>query len=546
MRCFILVLYLASVGLVYAQTTTGMRSADRDLQQLQQGFDRYRVEQEIREMRQKVVPDSKDAPKHEANSSEHSFEFFLSGITHDNSTVLTDTEIDQAVSAWVGQKVSAQDLTKIINSINELYHKKGYAVCMAMLKPQRIKGGVLHVTLIEGKTDEVNIVGARYTDPSYILSAFDFKEGEVANYVQMYDDLVSFNMTNDVLLTIDIRPGKKEETTSYQISVREPPNWAGTVFADTLGTDSTGRPRLGASITNRSVLGRRDAATLLGVVSQGSYSVFGTYSLPLTSHGTKLSAGLSYGEVEIVKGPSRSLDVDGNSLLWTVRLDHPFWVSSDTKWTAYAEYAKKESETNVFGAIRMSDTDTQTVSLGLETLYVSESWLFYINNTLALADTKDNLFNDNDRRYRIFKGNLLTRYDFTNEIHLSLTGAWQAKLSGDDLMTADYFYLGHVSGVRGYDNDVLSAENGFYVNAQLGWNFLGPKTELYAFLDYGRLSGFNPYEVNYLSSTGLGIRWPIFDGASLELTGSVPLHKDIGEAGHVSGARADISAVIHW
>ena len=114
------------------------------------------------------------------------------------------------------------------------------------------------------------------------------------------------------------------------------------------------------------------------------------------------------------------------------------------------------------------------------------------------------------------------------------------------MMTADYFYLGHVSGVRGYENDILSAENGFYVNAQAGWNFLGPETELYGFLDYGRLSGLNPYTAKKLSSVGLGVRWPLFKGASIEVVGSVPLYKDIDEAGHVSSARADISATILW
>ena len=222
---------------------------------------------------------------HEASPMAASFEFHLAGITHDKSSVLTEAEIQKAVSPWVGQTINAQDLSKILNAINALYQQKGYVVCMAMLKPQRIKGGVLHITLIEGKTDEVSVVGNEHTSASYVLSACDFEKGQVASYSDMYDDLVEFNMTNDVLLTVDIRPGSKEETTSYVIGVHEPDNWTGSVFADTTGSKSTGRPRFGASVTNRSVLGRRDAATLLGTVSQGSHSVLATYSMPLTAKG---------------------------------------------------------------------------------------------------------------------------------------------------------------------------------------------------------------------------------------------------------------------
>ena len=547
MRFFVFCLTLAASSLAVAQTVPVVpRTADRDLQQLHQDLDRYRIEEEINSLRQNASPAEKSVPMHEAAPMDASFEFHLSGITHDKSSVLTEDEIQKAVAPWVGQTINAQDLSKILNAINSLYQQKGYVVCMAMLKPQRIKDGVLHITLVEGKTDEVSVFGNEHTSTSYILSAFDFEKGKVANYSDMYDDLVQFNMTNDVLLTVDIRPGSEEETTSYVISVHEPDRWTGTIFADTTGAKSTGRPRLGASITNRSVLGRRDAATLLGTVSQGSHNVLATYSMPLTAKGTKITAGVSYGEVEIISGPSRSMDITGDSLLWNVRLDHPVWVTNDMKWTAFAEYTSRESKTDVFDSIRMNDTEIDTVSLGLETIYLGESSLFYINNSFVSADAKDNVFEDNDRDYKFFKGNLLARVNATDTAKLTLTGAWQAKLSGDDMMTADYFYLGHVSGVRGYENDILSAENGFYVNAQAGWNFLGPDTELYGFWDYGRLSGLNPYTAKKLSSVGLGLRWPLFKGASIEVVGSVPLYKDIDEAGHVSSARADISATILW
>ena len=547
MRFFVFCLTLAASSLAVAQTVPVVpRTADRDLQQLHQDLDRYRIEEEINSLRQNSPSAEKSVPMHEAAPMDASFEFHLSGITHDKSSVLTEDEIQKAVAPWVGQTISAKDLSKILNAINSLYQQKGYVVCMAMLKPQRIKEGVLHITLVEGKTDDVSVVGNENTSTSYILSAFDFEKGKVANYSDMYDDLVQFNMTNDVLLTVDIRPGSKEETTSYVIGVHEPDHWTGTIFADTTGAKSTGRPRLGASITNRSVLGRRDAATFLGTVSQGSHSVLATYSMPLTAKGTKITAGVSYGEVEIISGPSRTMDITGDSLLWNVRLDHPVWVTNDMKWTAFAEYTSRESKTDVFDSIRMNDTEIDTVSLGLETIYLGQSSLFYLSNSLVLADAKDNVFEDNDRDYKFFKGNLMARVNATDTVKLTLTGAWQAKLSGNDMMTADYFYLGHVSGVRGYENDILSAENGFYVNAQAGWNFLGPETELYGFWDYGRLSGLNPYTAKKLSSVGFGLRWPLFKGASIEVVGSVPLYKDIGEAGHVSSARADISATILW
>ena len=134
----------------------------------------------------------------------------------------------------------------------------------------------------------------------------------------------------------------------------------------------------------------------------------------------------------------------------------------------------------------------------------------------------------------------------THSVSFTLSGAWQSVVSGDDLTTSQYFYLGHTSGVRGYENDVLSAEQGAYVNAQLDWAFLGPKTSLFAFVDAGRISGTSAYEQQTLASIGAGLTWPLWNGAGLTATVGVPLEKDIGDDTHVNTARFDISLVATW
>lgn len=118
MRFLVLVLTLGCSGFVLAQTVPAVpRTAERDLQQLQQDFDQRRIESEIDEMRLKAQPEAASVPLHSVPSSEASFEFHLSGITHDKSTVLTEQEILKAVSPWIGKTISAADLSQILNAI---------------------------------------------------------------------------------------------------------------------------------------------------------------------------------------------------------------------------------------------------------------------------------------------------------------------------------------------------------------------------------------------------------------------------------------------
>ena len=248
-----------------------IRSLGREpVRQLQEDVDRYRQSEEVRQMIEKRREMEARDPVKVEPAEKKGFEFELKSIDHNDSEVLTKDEIAGAVAPFLGRRVGMPEVREMLGRINALYREKGYVVCEARLKPQRIRNGRLFVTLVEGKTGAVTVTGNDTTNEGYIRGAFDLEEGKVANYRDMSADLVHFNMTNDVVLTIDIRAGTEPGTTDYEITSHEPPLWTATVFADTTGSRSTGRPRVGASVTNRSVFGRRDAATLLGLASEGS------------------------------------------------------------------------------------------------------------------------------------------------------------------------------------------------------------------------------------------------------------------------------------
>ena len=163
---------------------------------------------------------------------------------------MTDEETLEAVKPFVGKVVTGKELTAMLEAVNRLYRQKGYVVCQAVLQPQRISKGVLMITLVEGKTGAVSlssaIEGKEFkTRGSYILRAFDLEKGKVSNYREMLDDLVKFNMTNDIQLSVDMRAGQEPETTDYEIFVQEPDPRTFTLFSDSSGSKSSGRYRGG-------------------------------------------------------------------------------------------------------------------------------------------------------------------------------------------------------------------------------------------------------------------------------------------------------------
>lgn len=518
--------------------------ASRNLRQLRDEVEWRRLEGEVNSLeaqrREAAPPPAAQEPTVPAGA----FRFRLEAVTHTPSAILSDEEFTRVTAPFVGRDVAIADLKAMLEAVNALYREKGYVVCEARLAPQRIRGGRLLVTLVEGRTGRTTVSGAEHTSAGYILGAFDLKQGEVANYREMSDALVRFNMTNNVELSVDIRAGEASGTTDYEIRTTEPPNWSASFFADTLGPRSTGRPRAGVSVTNRSVFGRRDAATLLGLVSEGSRSVYASYGMPLNSMGTRLTASVSIGSVDVIAGPSAAGDVEGDSEYYALRLEHPVYVTPQQKWTLWGEWSRQKSETDFF-AVTINDVEIDTARAGVEAIVFGSQSVFYFTTAVGHGRVKERTFEERWEQ-NILTGSAFWRVQTAPDWRVSVSGAWQAVIDGDPLSSSQYFYLGHTSGVRGYDNDVLSAEAGAYVNFEASWAPAGPRTALFAFLDAGRLTGTSSYSRRELASTGLGATWPLWKGASVTATAGFPLIRNLGAGERAGTARFDLAVTASW
>ena len=508
----------------------------RDLQQLENERDRAIQKRELDAMRDQTSTPKEVRVTH-TKLPTGNFQFVLKKLSHTGSDVLTNEEIAQAVAPWIDTIVNAETLAQMIDAINHLYREKGYAVCQAALRPQRIRDGHLMVTLIEGKTDEVVIRGLNNTKDAYVARAFDMSAGQVANYRDMYANLVRFNMTNDIHLSIDIQAGDKPETTRYEIHAQEPTQWTASLSADSLGSESSGRYRIGASVANRSVFGYRDSMYLMGIASEGSKSLLWGYSVPLDSFGTRLIANVSAGKVEVVDGPSEANDISGESFSASLRLEHPFIVSETSKQIAFAEYGYQTSQTDMFTDVTVAKTQIDKADFGLDSLFLGETWQMYLSNRLSHHWAKEKLFL-NQYDYWVYSGDVYAQAFLTNRFSLLGTASWQAKLSGDEILSSDQFYLGQSAGVRGYPNDVISAENGVWVNFEAQYR-LADGFKTFVFVDLGRLSGTSAYEKSELYSTGLGFNWQPVEWAQLKATMGIPLTRQITDQEKVDRVRFD-------
>ena len=517
-----------------------------EMRQMREAWQREKVAQEALDLQKNAEAQAAMPDAHKADAPQGSFSFELRSIGHTDSEVLTEEEFNTAVSPWVGKRITTTDIAEILNAVNRLYRSKGYVVCLALVKPQRIHDGHLVLTLVEGKTDEVTVSGNETTSTSYIENAFHFEEGKTANYQRMLDDLVRFNMTNDATLQIDMAPGTKPMTTSYRINTTEPRRWGASAFFDTTGSRSTGRARGGVTLTNRSLFGRRDAVTLLGMASRGNKSGMLGYTIPLNSRGTKLSVSGSYSDVKVVKGPAEDRDVKGESWMISAKLEHPIYVSSTGKITLWGEVSRLNSETDAFADVSVADSRTNVMTVGVDLLHIEGNSGIYTGSvSFTEHRVKDRLF-ESKSFYDLFSASFAAKKTFACDLSVMVSGRLQLKITGDDLNSSDYFYLGHTNGVRGYDNDLIGAEAGFSGSVEVAYPIFGPKTSLNAFADGGRFNGIEVSKQRYLYSAGLGFTWQPYDWTYINATVAFPLKRHLDDGTHVGSTRGDVTVSVIW
>jgi hemolysin activation/secretion protein len=85
--------------------------------------------------------------------------FQLNQIILEGNTVYTEAQLLPLYKDKLHQNISVADLQNIVQSITNHYRNNGYILTRAILPPQHVANGVVHVQIIEGYIDHVRVVG---------------------------------------------------------------------------------------------------------------------------------------------------------------------------------------------------------------------------------------------------------------------------------------------------------------------------------------------------------------------------------------------------
>ena len=164
-----------------AAPPSGYNDAGVQLNRTREYLEREQISRRIQEEREKQRSEVEEAKEGEQAEASDKILFVLKKVVVDASQVLDNNAVEAITAKYVGQEVSLQKLNTMVAEINKLYEDKGYLTCRAVLPPQTIKGGIVHISLVEGRTGKLIIEGNKSTGSKYIKNRLRLTEGEINN-----------------------------------------------------------------------------------------------------------------------------------------------------------------------------------------------------------------------------------------------------------------------------------------------------------------------------------------------------------------------------
>lgn len=435
--------------------------------------------------------------------------FTVTSIVVDQSELLDQAAIRNIVAEYEGKTVSLSDLQRAVDAINALYAKEKLITAKAILPPQEIKDGVVHIRLVEGRVGDVTVVDNKATRTSFFRKRIPVKPGDLVRTDVLEEAIARFNGVYDVQLRAELKPGKQFGTTDVVLTAFEPPAYRLSQFADDAGREETGLYRRGVTFVKTSLFGYQDPLTVSSVRSSGSTAWSAAYSLPVGAEGARLGVGYDDSGIEVVSGQFEDVEISGHSKDYNLNLNRPLVVTPGRRLDGFMEVHAKSSTSQIADTFDWSTTRTTSAVFGLSTQSSGESEASTFRHDVTVGRVHPKSYREPDEDKDFLKYDAAFTWQRVRADGNSLTFRSAVQLTLDKLLPfAEQFSVGGGGTVRGYPEGFRIGDQGYYLSLEQTFAAT-EKAQGFIFLDHGAAFPFKGNDepvdcTDFLTSVGIG------------------------------------------
>lgn len=430
----------------------------------------------------------------------------VAGFQVSGATLLAQREIDAVLLPLLGER-TIDELQRAAAAVQALYAAEGYGAVVAYVPPQTSEGGIVKITVVEGKVAAVAVKGNRRFSAQNIRASLPaLKEGTTPRVRDIDQQLRIANENPAKEVQLLLKPGQRSGETDAEVTVVERPLQRLSVGLDNTGNELTGDWRVHAGWQHASLTGHDDVASVQAQTSPsdpGKVRVVGAgYRWPLYGARIVLDAYAAYSDIDGATTQSLAGDIAFNGrgriagarAAWYLprrgELDQRLALALDRR--DYLNRCTIAGQNDLCGPAGASVSVTPLAAeyLAQATRPWPMSLALSVHHNVGLggahADAAD--FDaarpGAKRRYTALRWNASAAWPVAEDwqLRLRLTGQY----SSDALVSGEQFGIGGASSVRGYAEREVVGDSGAFASLELG----GP--ELLSALGVGSAGALRP------------------------------------------------------
>ena len=469
------------------------------------------------------------------------------------NTAFSDAELRATVKEFTNRPISFAELLQAEEKIKNKYtegcqgnvKQPCYINSGAFIPANQTfaqDGAVVIIQVVEGGIENIEITGLSKLRSSYIRSRIQQGISQPLEREKLLKQLQILQL--DPLIeniSAELAAGTRPEKSVLEVTVNEADPFFVEFFTDNARAPSVGSWRRGLRITEGNLLGFGDRIFGEYVNTEGSNAIDLSYSVPITAKNTTVNIRGGVTSTEVVEEPFDRADIEGDSFNFEFGVRQPVYRTPTTEIAVGLSGTRQESNTEVMGEnFQLSpgadaNGETRISALRFSQEYTKRT----LQDVLALRsqfnvglDVFDSTVNDDplpDSRFFAWRG----QGQYVRRIGQNSLVVLRSdlQLATTNLVPLEQFSVGGLQSVRGYRQDALLTDNGFFTSAEVRLPLYKARSiegllSIVPFLDFGvgwnDNSDDNPEE-NVLVGLGLGLQWQMGDTLNARIDYGIPL-----------------------
>ena len=468
-------------------------------------------------------------------------------ITVLGSTVFSEEDFIPIIQPLEGTVSSLADLRLVADKITQLYLKDGYITSRAVIVSDSLAEGNIQIEVIEGKIEEIKIVGADRL-AKYVRSRVNVGVGSPVNTAELEEQLRLLRidpLIENIEANLTAGSGLGQSTLLVRVKAAKP-------FDLKLGIDnysppSVGSERLGLELAYGNLTGLGDTLSAFYYprveAFSGTYDLDFEYQVPINPKNGTITAEVRINRNEIVNGFGKDLEINGETERYRLTYRQPLIRSTRKEFALSLGFDYQDGQTfllqNGFPFGQGPDDDgvskTSVIRLGQDYILRQPTGAWALRSSLNFGIDIFGATNNEDPipdgQFFSWLGQIQRIQVLNDDNFLVIQGEFQ--FTPDSLLPSQQFIIGGGQSVRGYRNNARSGDNGLRLSIEDRFTVVRdqagqPIFTLVSFFNMGAIWNIedNPNQrpdQNFLAALGLGFIWRPISDLNIRLDYAPPL-----------------------